>query len=239
MEQSFSMQINMGVANEGESDEIKRIFLEGNPVLLAITMVTRGCGRHMARARLRCCHGCGCCGARQHRVCSTERRARRAAGQRFQRLTRRARPHARGPLQVVSLLHSVFDFMAFKNDVAFWKENRSMEGLSARSIMINAVCQLIILLYLFDNETSTVVLISSGAEAGAVCGAAVPGPPPARRMLLLRRQVRGACVSQRRLRAPERAPRRVPTGAARLCPLPRRHCSRWHRNRVLEGDQGV
>ena len=36
-----------------------------------------------------------------------------------------------------------------------------MKGLSARSIIINAVCQLIICLYLFDNETSTVVLISS------------------------------------------------------------------------------
>ena len=67
--------------------------------------------------------------------------------------------------QVVSLLHSVFDFMAFKNDVAFWKDNRSMEGLSARSILVNAFCQLVIVLYLFDNETSTVVLISSGARS--------------------------------------------------------------------------
>jgi len=36
-----------------------------------------------------------------------------------------------------------------------------MEGLSARSVLINAVCQLIILLYLFDNETSFVVLLSA------------------------------------------------------------------------------
>lgn len=63
---------------------------------------------------------------------------------------------------MVSLLHTVFDFLAFKNDVTFWKDNRSMEGLSARSIMVNAFCQLVILLYLFDNDTSTVVLISSG-----------------------------------------------------------------------------
>lgn len=61
------------------------------------------------------------------------------------------------------MLHSVFDFLAFKNDVTFWKDNRSMEGLSARSILVNAFCQFVILLYLFDNETSTVVLISSGA----------------------------------------------------------------------------
>jgi hypothetical protein len=37
-----------------------------------------------------------------------------------------------------------------------------MEGLSARSIMINAFCQLVIFLYLLDNETSMVVLASSG-----------------------------------------------------------------------------
>jgi hypothetical protein len=101
MEASFKMQQNIGIANDGESDELKRVFLEGNPVLLAITMV-------------------------------------------------------------VSMLHSVFDFLAFKNDVAFWKENKSMEGLSARSIMINAVCQAIIFLYLLDNDTSMVVLLSSG-----------------------------------------------------------------------------
>ena len=75
------------------------------------------------------------------------------------------------------MLHSVFDFMAFKNDVAFWKENRSMEGLSARSIMINAVCQLIILFYLFDNDTSTVVLISSGAAWRRAGGRALPAAP--------------------------------------------------------------
>lgn len=33
------MQINMGIASDGESDEVKRIFLEGNPYLLALTMV--------------------------------------------------------------------------------------------------------------------------------------------------------------------------------------------------------
>lgn len=61
----------------------------------------------------------------------------------------------------MSLLHTVFDMLAFKNDIGFWKNNKSMEGLSARSIVINAFCQLVITLYLFDNETSMVVLFSS------------------------------------------------------------------------------
>ena len=33
---------------------------------------------------------------------------------------------------VVSLLHTVFDMLAFRNDIGFWKNNKSMEGLSAR-----------------------------------------------------------------------------------------------------------
>eukprot|EP00951_Prasinocladus_malaysianus_P010280 scaffold75344_cov26-Prasinocladus_malaysianus.AAC.1 len=62
----------------------------------------------------------------------------------------------------VSLLHTVFDMLAFKNDIGFWRNNKSMEGLSARSILINAGCQLVIFLYLLDNETSYMVLFSSG-----------------------------------------------------------------------------
>jgi hypothetical protein len=49
------------------------------------------------------------------------------------------------PLQaltfVVSMLHTVFDLLAFKNDIGFWKNNKSMEGLSARTVAINAFCQ--------------------------------------------------------------------------------------------------
>jgi hypothetical protein len=58
-----------------------------------------------------------------------------------------------------------------------------MEGLSARSIIINAFCQLVIFLYLLDNETSYVVLISSGVGAAIefwkVTKAMDVGHPPA------------------------------------------------------------
>jgi hypothetical protein len=62
----------------------------------------------------------------------------------------------------VSMLHSLFDMLAFKNDIGFWKDNKSMKGLSARTIIVNACCQLVIFLYLLDNETSFVVLMSTG-----------------------------------------------------------------------------
>ncbi|KAJ7518565.1 hypothetical protein O6H91_21G074800 [Diphasiastrum complanatum] len=101
IDQSFQTHRTYGSMLDGEADELKRVFLEGNPYLLAITMV-------------------------------------------------------------VSMLHSVFDFLAFKNDIQFWNKNKSMEGLSARSVVVNFVCQLIIFLYLLDNETSWMIILSSG-----------------------------------------------------------------------------
>jgi hypothetical protein len=47
--------------------------------------------------------------------------------------------------------------------------SQSMEGLSARSVVINAFCQLVILLYLLDNETSLVVLFSAFTVSSSVC----------------------------------------------------------------------
>ncbi|KAL3148018.1 hypothetical protein ABBQ38_014310 [Trebouxia sp. C0009 RCD-2024] len=101
MDQAFSKQQSWGAMGDGESDEFKRVLLEGNPIFLGLTFF-------------------------------------------------------------VSLLHSVFDFFAFKNDIGFWKNKKSVEGLSVRSIAINCFCQMVIFLYLLDNETSTVVLCSAG-----------------------------------------------------------------------------
>lgn len=62
---------------------------------------------------------------------------------------------------VVSLLHTLFDFLAFKNDVQFWRKKRSMTGMSVRGLFVNCFFQTIILLYLFDNDTSPMILFSS------------------------------------------------------------------------------
>lgn len=61
----------------------------------------------------------------------------------------------------VTCLHALFDFLAFKNDVQFWRKQEDLSGLSTRSILVNAVFQFIILLYLFEQGTSTVVLAST------------------------------------------------------------------------------
>ena len=48
------------------------------------------------------------------------------------------------------------------SDIQFWNKNKSMEGLSAKSVILNFVCQLIVFLYLLDNDTSWMILASSG-----------------------------------------------------------------------------
>jgi hypothetical protein len=62
----------------------------------------------------------------------------------------------------VSILHSIFDFLAFKNDIQFWKDRRSLEGISVRTILVNVGLQSIIFLYLLDSgETSWLIVLSS------------------------------------------------------------------------------
>ncbi|GLE10055.1 hypothetical protein PINS_up022050 [Pythium insidiosum] len=70
-------------------------------------------------------------------------------------------PWLLGLTMVVSLLHSLFDFLAFKNDVSFWKQQKSLAGLSLRTLALNTFFQLVIFLYLLDNDTSWMVLLSS------------------------------------------------------------------------------
>jgi len=61
---------------------------------------------------------------------------------------------------VISIVHSVFEFLAFKNDIQFWKNKKSVEGLSVRSVFFNVFQNLIVMLYVFDNDTNTVIRIS-------------------------------------------------------------------------------
>ncbi|CAF2523828.1 unnamed protein product [Rotaria sp. Silwood2] len=61
---------------------------------------------------------------------------------------------------VVSIIHTVFEILAFKNDIQFWRTRKSLEGLSVRSVFFNIFQSFIVLLYVFDNDTNTMVRIS-------------------------------------------------------------------------------
>ncbi|KAJ3296763.1 Cleft lip and palate transmembrane protein 1 like protein [Rhizoclosmatium sp. JEL0117] len=102
MEDSLNQQMNMMGSDRRETDEVKRMFSDTNPILLGITFA-------------------------------------------------------------VSMLHTLFDFLAFKNDITFWKDKKNMEGMSFRTIVMNVFFQFIIFLYLLDNETSWMIILSNGA----------------------------------------------------------------------------
>lgn len=63
---------------------------------------------------------------------------------------------------VVAALHLLFDFLAFKNDVSFWRDRDDMIGLSSRTLVWRAFSQFIIFLYLMDENTSLLVVIPAG-----------------------------------------------------------------------------
>lgn len=63
---------------------------------------------------------------------------------------------------LVSLSHTVFEMLAFKNDIQFWKTRDNLKGLSIRAVLFNCFCQLIVLLYICDNDTNIMVKFSVG-----------------------------------------------------------------------------
>jgi len=65
----------------------------------------------------------------------------------------------------VSAVHLLFDCLAFKSDINFWRGKKSMEGLSRKTILWRAFSQSVIFLYLMDEETSLLVLIPAGVGA--------------------------------------------------------------------------
>jgi len=61
-----------------------------------------------------------------------------------------------------SLLHCLFEFLAFKSDIAFWAKAGSLGGLSLRAVVIDLVSQFVVFLFLIDQDTSLLVLVPAG-----------------------------------------------------------------------------
>ena len=70
-----------------------------------------------------------------------------------------------GVTYAISMLHMFFDFLAFKNDIGFYRGRTNFIGISSRSITSKFICSLVIYLYLMDNEyTSNLILGSVGVS---------------------------------------------------------------------------
>lgn len=64
---------------------------------------------------------------------------------------------------VVSFIHIALDFLAFKNDISFWKSRKdNLEGISMNTVLCNALSEVVIFLFLYDNNTSLLVLAPAG-----------------------------------------------------------------------------
>ncbi|KAI9802792.1 MAG: hypothetical protein M1833_001391 [Piccolia ochrophora] len=65
---------------------------------------------------------------------------------------------------VVSVLHMVFEALAFKSDISHWRNKKDNVGVSVRTILANVFMQTIIFLYLMDNNehTSWMILFGQG-----------------------------------------------------------------------------
>lgn len=68
---------------------------------------------------------------------------------------------------IVTVLHMLFEFLAFSSDVSHWRnkdKNQDLVGVSLRTILTNVFVKLVILLYLHDSseETSFMILFTEG-----------------------------------------------------------------------------
>lgn len=67
---------------------------------------------------------------------------------------------------IVTVLHMVFEGLAFKSDISHWRNKRDNVGISFRTILANVFMQLIIFLYLVDNSDGTSWMILLGQGVG-------------------------------------------------------------------------
>ncbi|KAK5108170.1 hypothetical protein LTR62_008701 [Meristemomyces frigidus] len=75
-------------------------------------------------------------------------------------------PWLLGTTAIVSILHMIFELLAFKSDVGHWRKKKDNVGVSVRTILSNVVMQAIIFLYLMDNNENTSWMILFGQGMG-------------------------------------------------------------------------
>ena len=59
--------------------------------------------------------------------------------------------------------------MAWPTDIQFWNNRESLEGLSVRSVFFGVFQSAVIMLYVLDNDTNTIIKISCGIGLAIEC----------------------------------------------------------------------
>jgi len=70
---------------------------------------------------------------------------------------------------IVSAFHILFDALAFKNDVSYWRNRETMAGLSIRTVGFQMVSTVIIFVHLLHEDTSLLVSAPMGISCFIEC----------------------------------------------------------------------
>ena len=64
-------------------------------------------------------------------------------------------PYFLGLTMVVSMVHMLFEFLAFKSEIEFWKGREDLRGLSTNMLVYNFIASIVVFLYLMDTEETS------------------------------------------------------------------------------------
>jgi len=73
---------------------------------------------------------------------------------------------------LVSVLHCIFEYLALKNDVAFWRKTDAetlRKFVSLRAVVLEILCNVVLLIYLYDQDSNFLVLILSFCQVLVDC----------------------------------------------------------------------
>jgi len=65
---------------------------------------------------------------------------------------------------IVSAFHILFDCLAFKNDVEYWRKRETMTGMSIRTVGFQCFSTIVIFIHLLHEDTSLLVSLPMGAS---------------------------------------------------------------------------
>eukprot|EP00933_Yihiella_yeosuensis_P034200 TRINITY_DN27714_c0_g1_i2.p1 TRINITY_DN27714_c0_g1~~TRINITY_DN27714_c0_g1_i2.p1 ORF type:complete len:463 (-),score=63.76 TRINITY_DN27714_c0_g1_i2:204-1592(-) len=73
---------------------------------------------------------------------------------------------------VVSILHCIFEYLALKSDVAFWQSTDAgtlAKFVSLRAVFLEILCNIVLMIYLYDQDSNFLVLILSLCQVMVDC----------------------------------------------------------------------